>query len=635
MALLRNEWRTKKIRKTWLMFCIEIFLLLHFLHFLHTRRANIRIVQQPAANSASSKCICTEYSCTSLSQSGVRIYNWDLCGAAEEPIENLLFFPRLDRTFHFVSFFVFHSYLLSFHFIHRLCHEQEIQRRIRLRLVRVFSRWIFPLCEWADARVRGSIKIKTNVVRIDVRVAGIFAWHIACLSPTCAWLSSHEFFISAYNARIRKLFLFCSRIIIIYKNASHAYRRLPSSPQHRSATFTTYCSWSEVMESLVCPFLCHVLCQSIRSARDLDSQWYHASLTSTTSLSSIVMSTHHVMLDSGSSKNMNYCYLAESSVYFEWKSMKSLRSISVWICWIWNRIIKANVPNKENCIKSSKLTKFIIVCMREVSITWFLCLSIPGLLLPIPTTAFDHDCADAVVVARSRCECFVFYCYDYYCSFENYISSFYIVCGAILLGYSSCAMERESENFLAHFESMAVGCWFWADGCSALKRTICLAVTHKDSSVDIQWLPTIFATSTKLVDHFHSIWCRRIDDQRSATVSARHLFMFAKSLPTMLMLSCRMCVESAFTTFDLPLNWMNALEFEFHFSHSPLSLTLLLSHIQCLLFDVNSLLSVRMSLYALCIHSLHMHKISICSRPAFARAKCERDAHFSNTAGTH
>lgn len=383
----------------------------------------------------------------------------------------------------------------------------------------------FSTCEWADARVRGSIKIKTNVVRIDVRVAGIFAWHFACLSPTCAWLSSHEFFKSAYNARIRKLFLFCSRIIIIYKNASHAYRRLPSSPQHRSATFTTYCSWSEVMESLVCPFLCHVLCQSIRSARDLDSQWYHASLTSTTSLSSIVMSTHHVMLDSGSSKNMNYCYLAESSVYFEWKSMKSLRSISVWICWIWNRIIKANVPNKENCIKSSKLTKFIIVCMREVSITWFLCLSIPGLLLPIPTTAFDHDCADAVVVARSRCECFVFYCYDYYCSFENYISSFYIVCGAILLGYSSCAMERESENFLAHFESMAVGCWFWADGCSALKRTICLAVTHKDSSVDIQWLPTIFATSTKLVDHFHSIWCRRIGDQRSTTVSARHLFM--------------------------------------------------------------------------------------------------------------
>lgn len=87
--------------------------------------------------------------------------------------------------------------------------------------------------------------------------------------------------------------------------------------------------------------------------------------------------------------------------------------------------------------------------MRKVSITWFLCLSIPGLLLPFHTTTTTttmttprgddseyalalNQCVCVCVCARAR-----FYCYDYYCSFENYISSF-ISCGARFRRNISC-----------------------------------------------------------------------------------------------------------------------------------------------------------------------------------------------------
>lgn len=172
--------------------------------------------------------------------------------------------------------------------------------------------------------------------------------------------------------------------------------------------------------------------------------------------------------------------------------------------------LKLNNKNEcgewRNCIKSSKLTKFIISYMRKVSITWFLCLSIAGLLLPIlpPRPRWCR---------QRRRQCARFYCYDYYCSFENYFPSF-ISCGAIIRRYFMLWNRKLNSVVQCRLLLCLETNNMFGSGAQRIEVR----------SMDIHWLPIILQRM-KLLGHFHSIWCVCTGDRRSTTVLAWSLFM--------------------------------------------------------------------------------------------------------------
>lgn len=131
-----------------------------------------------------------------------------------------LLFPRS-----FVRCFFAHSYLLAPPF-----DPSAVPRRTKCTTKYDCNLFIFPGF-FSLSRVPEHIKIKTNVV-----YTGRCAWRSQSRVAVCLYrllaapVVATNFFISIYNVRIRKLFLFCAYIIITFKYASHAYRRLDGLP---------------------------------------------------------------------------------------------------------------------------------------------------------------------------------------------------------------------------------------------------------------------------------------------------------------------------------------------------------------------------------------------------------------------
>lgn len=146
--------------------------------------------------------------------------------------------------------------------------------------------------------------------------------------------------------------------------------------------------------------------------------------------------------------------------------------------------------------------------MRKVSITWFLCLSIPGLLLPIHTTTTTTT----MMTTKATTVC-VLLLLRLLLFFRKFYFFFYIVWSDI------SEMFHVMKQEVGFFRSLQIGChrWFSADGFCGLRLTICLAA-------DIHWLPIILQWM-KLLGHFHSMRCLCIGDRRSTTVLAWSLFM--------------------------------------------------------------------------------------------------------------
>lgn len=100
--------------------------------------------------------------------------------------------------------------LCSFHLIHRVPRVTKCTRKYDC------DSFFFSGCFPFLRRVQEPMKIKTNVVRSDVRSVRSFEWQFA----RAAYLlrpSRHKFFISTYNVRIRKLFFSAPTLLLIFK----------------------------------------------------------------------------------------------------------------------------------------------------------------------------------------------------------------------------------------------------------------------------------------------------------------------------------------------------------------------------------------------------------------------------------